>query len=99
MLFIIKNKFNDIIYTYYRLALRAQENQGGGIAATIIIYLGLSLFVTELLNLLKVIPILIPVVIILQMLIVIYCLIGIIVSFLVYFNIIKPEGRKKKKHS
>lgn len=98
MLFIIKNKIDHVIRTYYRLALRAQENQGGGIAAAIIIYLGLSLFMTELLNLLKIVEILIPIIIVLQMLIVIYCLIGIIVSFLVYFNIIKPEGRKKKKH-
>lgn len=98
MLFIIKNKVNHIIRTYYRLALRAQENQGGGIAAAIIIYFGLSLFVTELLNLFKFIDILFPITILLQMLAVIYCLIGIILSFLVYFNIIKPGGRKKKKH-
>ena len=98
MLFIIKNKVNHIIRTYYRLALRAQENQGGGIAAAIIIYFGLSLFVTELLNLFKFIDILVPITILLQMLAVIYCLIGIILSFLVYFNIIKPGGRKKKKH-
>ncbi|MGN1343852.1 MAG: hypothetical protein ACI4U3_04685 [Traorella sp.] len=83
------------IENYYKIALRAQENNGGGLGAAIVIYLGLSWFLTTLLNLLKYIDFLVPIVILFQMIVVIYCGLGVIISLLVYFNIIKPEQTKK----
>lgn len=79
------------VSTYYRLALKAQKGDGGGLGAAIVIYLGLDWFLSALFNFLKLIRFLVPVAIILQIIIKIYCYLGIIVAILVYFDIIKTQ--------
>lgn len=79
------------ISTYYKLALRSKKNSGGGLGAAVVIYLGLDWFLSALLNLFKVIHFLVPVAIILQIIIKIYCYLGIFIAILVYFDIIKTQ--------
>lgn len=79
------------ISTYYKLALRSQENNGGGLGAAIVIYLGMDWFLSTLFNFFKIISFLVPVAIILQIIVKIYCYLGILITILVYFDIIKTK--------